>query len=104
MDNENLLAMSPRAVARRVGCVLQRHPDTLLNVYEAVLLGRKPHIGWTVSDADHQIVERVLDRMGLSAMAICAGSTKRCLTPFGSPAGSSTDPTGRMRWWILSTP
>jgi iron complex transport system ATP-binding protein len=70
LDDEDLLAMSPRAVARRVGYVPQRHPDTLLNVYEAVLLGRKPHIGWTVSDADHQIVERVLDRMGLSDMAL----------------------------------
>lgn len=70
LDDEDLLAMSPRAVARRVGYVPQRHPDTLLNVYEAVLLGRKPHMGWTVSDADHQIVERVLDRMGMSAMAL----------------------------------
>ncbi len=70
LDDEDLSALSGAAVARRVGYVPQKHPDTLLNVYEAVLLGRKPHIGWTVSDADHQIVERVLDRMGLSGMAL----------------------------------
>jgi iron complex transport system ATP-binding protein len=70
LDDEDLLAMPPRAVAQRVGYVPQRHPDTLLNVYEAVLLGRKPHMGWTVSDADRQTVETVLDRMGLSAMAL----------------------------------
>jgi iron complex transport system ATP-binding protein len=70
LDGEELLSMSPQAVARRVGYVPQRHPDTLLNVYEAVLLGRKPHMGWTVSDADRQTVETVLGRMGLSAMAL----------------------------------
>ncbi len=70
LDNEDLLRMEPPAVARRVGYVPQRHADTRLNVYEAVLLGRMPHMGWRVDEADHRQVETVLRRMGLSHMAL----------------------------------
>ncbi len=70
LEDEDLLRMDRRNVARRMGYVPQRHPDTQLNVYESVLLGRKPHMGWTLSEADHAVVENILDRMGLNRLAL----------------------------------
>lgn len=70
LEKENLLSMHPQEVARRVGYVPQRHRETRLSVYESVLLGRKPHMGWTVSDADYEIVENILKRMELTHLGL----------------------------------
>lgn len=70
IESEDLSRMTRKAVARRMGYVPQKHPATPLTVYEAVLLGRKPHMGWAVSDADYAKVESVLARLGLTAMAL----------------------------------
>ncbi|WP_222423962.1 ABC transporter ATP-binding protein [Desulfamplus magnetovallimortis] len=64
LAQEDLLCMTPREVARRVGYVPQRHTESRLSVYESVLLGRKPHMGWTVSQTDYDIVETLLTQMG----------------------------------------
>ncbi len=65
LEGRDLLSMRRRKVARRVGYVPQRHGAEHLTVYEAVLLGRKPHMGWTVSSDDCRKVERILDQLGL---------------------------------------
>jgi len=70
LEDKDLLRMDRRKVARRMGYVPQRHPDTQLNVYESVLLGRRPHMGWTLSDTDHSMVEDILHRMGLDGLAL----------------------------------
>lgn len=70
LEEQDLLRMDRREVARRMGYVPQRHPETRLNVYESVLLGRKPHMGWTVSETDHFVAEDILRRMGLEGLAL----------------------------------
>ena len=69
LEGEDLLAMCRREVARRVGYVPQRHGSERLTVYEAVLLGRKPHMGWTVSPDDCRRVETILAQMGLTRLS-----------------------------------
>jgi iron complex transport system ATP-binding protein len=69
LEGEDLLSMGRRAVARRVGYVPQRHDAERLTVYEAVLLGRKPHMGWTVSPEDCRRVETILEQMGLTRLS-----------------------------------
>ncbi len=70
LENEDLLAMSRRDVARRVGYVPQRHSAERLSVYESVLLGRKPHMGWAITRDDYAIVEGILHQMGLESLAL----------------------------------
>lgn len=69
LEGENLLAMTRKEAARRVGYVPQRHGSERLTVYEAVLLGRKPHMGWTVSGDDLYRVEAILEQMGLTHLS-----------------------------------
>jgi len=70
LDGEDLRAMRSGDVARRIGYVPQRHPDTRLCVFEAVLLGRTPHVNWTLSEKDHAIAERAIRRIGIEHLAL----------------------------------
>jgi iron complex transport system ATP-binding protein len=70
IGEESLASMSRNDVARKIGYVPQRHPDTSLNVFESVLLGRKPHLQWTVSGRDYQIVEEIIHGIGLDNLAM----------------------------------
>ncbi len=70
VDGEDLLLMSQTRVARRMGYVPQRHPETRLTVFEAVLMGRKPHIQWSLSKDDYAIVEEVIAQMGITHLAM----------------------------------
>ena len=65
LEKADVLQMDQRDVAKRMGYVPQRHSDPRLTVYEAVLLGRKPHICWTVGPADYAVVETLLRQMEL---------------------------------------
>ncbi|BBO82282.1 ABC transporter ATP-binding protein [Desulfosarcina ovata] len=70
LAGEDLLGLSQNAIARRVGYVPQQHEQQRLTVYEVVLLGRRPHMGLSAGKTDYAVVEAVLARMGLSAMAL----------------------------------
>lgn len=69
LDNSDILQMHRRDVARCMGYVPQRHPEIRSNVYEAVLLGRKPHIGWTVGPTDYAAVESILHQLAISHLS-----------------------------------
>jgi iron complex transport system ATP-binding protein len=70
LGEEDLFMLPRDAIARRMGYVPQQHDQPRLTVYEAVLLGRRPHMGLTVAGADYAVVEDTLDRMGLSRLAL----------------------------------
>ncbi|PIV73161.1 MAG: iron ABC transporter ATP-binding protein [Rhodobacteraceae bacterium CG17_big_fil_post_rev_8_21_14_2_50_65_11] len=72
IDGDNIHAMAPRQVARRVAAVLQEQPtDFALTVAEIVALGRAPHRRGLsgLSDRDHHLVDHALDRLDLRAFA-----------------------------------
>jgi iron complex transport system ATP-binding protein len=75
LDGIDLLKLRGDAVARRIGYVPQRYSDDRVTVFEAVLLGRKPHIKWAATDGDMRVVERLLTSMGLSDYALRPIST-----------------------------
>ena len=52
--------------ARKVAFVAQHSHANRLTVYDAVLLGRRPHMQGGPSKEDRQIVENVLERLGLA--------------------------------------
>jgi iron complex transport system ATP-binding protein len=70
VEGEDLLLMSQNSVARRVGYVPQRQPETRLTVFEAVLMGRKPHIRWSMGKEDYKVAERTIKLMGLEHLSM----------------------------------
>lgn len=70
VDGKNLLLMSQNSVARRIGYVPQRHPETRLMVFEAVLMGRKPHIRWALGGDDYALVENIITQIGIAHLAM----------------------------------
>lgn len=70
VDGEDLLQMTQRRVARRMGYVPQRHPETRLSVFEAVLMGRKPYIRWSLASEDYILVEEIINRTGIAHLSM----------------------------------
>ncbi|MBN2797905.1 MAG: ABC transporter ATP-binding protein [Deltaproteobacteria bacterium] len=67
---EPLDGLGPRERARRVAWVPQHSPRPRQTVFDAVLLGRHPLLGWRPGEADLQVVEEVLVRLELDALAL----------------------------------
>ncbi|MDD5144376.1 ABC transporter ATP-binding protein [Methanoregula sp.] len=70
LDNENLLDLDTMDIARRVGYVPQRVETGRLTAFDAVLLGRRPHIGWDVVPRDLAIVDAVFRKLGMEALRL----------------------------------
>ncbi|WP_027186170.1 ABC transporter ATP-binding protein [Desulfovibrio inopinatus] len=70
VEGINIRGQSPADIARHVSYVAQRSDTARLTVFDAVLMGRKPHVRWNVCDADMKMVDAVIKRMGLEALAL----------------------------------
>lgn len=72
IDHQDIWAMTPRMVARRVAAVLQEQPgDFALTVGEIVTLGRTPHrrgFAGTSGAHDRQVADAALARLDLHGM------------------------------------
>ncbi len=62
--------LSGNEVARRIAYVSQRHNMSSSTVFDAVLLGRKPHIKWDVTRQDLEVVHSVMKSLGLEDFAL----------------------------------
>ena len=71
LGEEDLLSLGTMEVARRVGYVPQRVETGRLTAFDAVLLGRRPHIGWDVTGKDLKIVEAVFRRLSMEHLKLC---------------------------------
>lgn len=70
LDDTEILHLTRNEIAKRLGYVPQRYDQEALTVFDAVLLGRRPHLKWGPSGDDLKIVESVLHVMGLSDYAL----------------------------------
>lgn len=70
LDGEDLSCMNRTEVARSIGYVPQRHPDSGMTVFETVLLGRKPHMGWKARPEDYAVVESIISQIGLETLSM----------------------------------
>lgn len=75
VDGTDVLTLSGDAVARHIAYVPQRFSEHQITVFDAVLLGRKPHIKWAATDRDLLVVERLLKSIGLEEHALRLIST-----------------------------
>jgi iron complex transport system ATP-binding protein len=70
VDGNDIRGTGLKELAQSVGYVPQSAATSFpLMVFDMVLLGRKPHVNWGVSEDDKQIVFTTLKLMGLEDMA-----------------------------------
>ncbi|MBC8208108.1 MAG: ABC transporter ATP-binding protein [Desulfobulbaceae bacterium] len=70
VNNEEVREMSANDVARRIAYVAQQNATAGLTVFDAVLMGRRPHLGWRVADKDLRMVGAALEHLGLNQLAM----------------------------------
>jgi iron complex transport system ATP-binding protein len=70
VEGRDVLAMSPEEIARSVSYVAQRTEAARLTVFDAVLMGRKPHIRWRVGDHDLEMVDSAIRHLHLDGLAL----------------------------------
>jgi iron complex transport system ATP-binding protein len=70
INGQDMLTLSPLAVARNIGYVAQRTDASRVTAFDAVLMGRRPHLRWGVSKKDLKIVDAALRRLGLKGLSM----------------------------------
>lgn len=70
LEDQDLSRLSSLEVAQRLGYVAQQHQVTRFTVFDAVLLGRRPHVKWGLTRQDLEVVRRVLKLLGLEDYAL----------------------------------
>lgn len=65
IQNEEAAKLTGREIARRIGYVSQRQEQVSTTVFDAVLLGRKPHIQWEASRKDLETTQKALNILEL---------------------------------------
>ncbi|MFW6181404.1 MAG: ABC transporter ATP-binding protein [Spirochaetota bacterium] len=70
VDGRNVLRLSGPEIAREIGYVAQRSEPARLTAFDAILLGRKPHITWKASRRDLEIVDAAIKRLGLEQLLL----------------------------------
>lgn len=67
---DELHAIARREIARRVGYVAQRSEAHRMTVYDVVMLGRVPRIGWGASRDDHRVTAEAIGLLELEPLAL----------------------------------
>lgn len=70
VENSNVLKMPASQIARKFGYVAQRNTAGNMSVFDAVLLGRKPHVGLKTNAKDFAKVSNTLQQLGLGDMTM----------------------------------
>lgn len=70
LDGKQLVNLERREIARLVGYVPQRVETGRLTAFDAVLLGRRPHIGWDITEKDLKIVDAVLHQLSMDHLRL----------------------------------
>ena len=71
LDGKDIEELSRQEIARTIGYVPQSSTSSLsTTVFDTVLMGRKPHISWQVSDADLDKVAGILELLHLEELAM----------------------------------
>jgi len=70
VDGKDVLTLSPMEVARKVGYVAQRNQPSRVTAFDAVLMGRRPHVRWGVSRHDLQKADAALRQLGLEDLSM----------------------------------
>lgn len=70
IDGEDIRKFSAKEIAKKIAYLPQRSNSTPYSlVFDAILLGRKPHISFEPSERDLEVVERIIEDFGLKDFA-----------------------------------
>jgi len=70
VDGDRVADLGRNETARRIGYVPQSERSAFpATVFDTILMGRRPHSGWTPGEDDRVAVARVIDALDLSAFA-----------------------------------
>lgn len=69
LEEQAVADLKPRQLAQKIGYVDQLRTGYQARVFDAVLLGRKPHMQWDVSQRDIHIAQQALADLGLEDFA-----------------------------------
>lgn len=69
IDGLDADSMSGTEIAKKIGYVPQNSETSSSKVFDAVLLGRRPYIGYSIGDRDIALTGRVIDRLGLTHLS-----------------------------------
>lgn len=71
LHGRSIAEMSTRDIARSIGYVPQSFSGCFpVSVFDMVLLGRRPYVGWSPSEDDLRIVSQNIARLGLGDFAL----------------------------------
>lgn len=69
LDGVSLPTLTRTARARRLAYLAQHATPAAVTVYEAIVLGRLPHLGWQLTETDLAVVDELIAGLGLGAFA-----------------------------------
>jgi len=70
LGDRNMRHMSGREIAKNVGYVPQSCEQVRLTAFDAILLGRRPYVGWRLSGKDIKKVDAIIHTLGLETLAL----------------------------------
>ncbi len=70
VENQNILKMPTGQIAKIMAYVAQRNNTGNISVFDAVLLGRKPHVGLKTSPTDFAKVSQILQQLRLESLTM----------------------------------
>ncbi|SKA67047.1 ABC transporter ATP-binding protein [Desulfobaculum bizertense] len=70
VEGHEILSMKLQDVAKLIGYVPQKTDSARITVFDAVLLGRTPHMSWSLGSHDIDLVHNALRLTGLDALAL----------------------------------
>ncbi|MDX9835301.1 MAG: ABC transporter ATP-binding protein [Desulfobulbus sp.] len=70
VEGADVLRMRPTEIATRIGYVAQKQETARLTVFDAVLMGRTPHLRWRPSERDLRMVEATLHHLHLESHSL----------------------------------
>ena len=70
VNDRDVLRMRSEEIARNLSYVAQKTEMGRMTAFDAVLLGRRPYLGWKVTHNDLRIVDAAIKRLGLEELAL----------------------------------
>jgi len=70
VEDADVFRMRAGEIAKRLGYVAQRNGAGRMTAFDAVLLGRKPHLRWRISEEDLRKVDGALKQLDLAHLAL----------------------------------
>ena len=70
LDQENVLNFTQNKIAQNISYVSQRPESNRLTVFDSILLGRKPHIKFTICEKDLRIVHSIIEKLNLEKISL----------------------------------